>query len=134
MQERLLSLPSVRKYLVAGRVVVLNLSHWHHCLALLLSTNSRSNMKSGMSVLILCVAPYQEEAAARELVEESEKEMAEVRMFVPMKELYFPEPPIRHAVVSIPEELIHSITHHQLEVDAIAIMKDYNKRQIPRFK
>lgn len=129
-----MSHPSVVKYLCEGRVVVLCLSHWQYCLALILGRDSRSQMKAAINVLILCDDGHEEESVAQTLISDSVSEMGVVHRFVPMEKPSIPEPPIKHAVVGIPMESIHSVTSYRIDADVGAIMKDYNKRQIPRFK
>ena len=133
VQQTLTSHPSVLKLLCEGRVVVLYLSRWQYCLALILGKDSRSQLKPVLNVLILCEEGC-DESLVQTLIADSVREMGVVHSFIPFKKLNIPEPPIKHAVVGVPLELIHSITSYEIQADFGTIIKDYNKRQIPRFR
>ena len=126
--------PQVMKSLGPGRVVTIYLSKSLYTLALVVQMASKNVARPGLVVLMLCNEADEDESIAQELIEQSAKDMKMVQQYQPLKELYLPESPIKHAVVNIPFEVIFNIADHVLEVDCTKIVNDYKKRQIPRFR
>lgn len=134
MQESFLSFPQVTKSLQAGRVVTIYVSKYRYVLAMVLQVATKLQIAAKLTVLLLCGAEDVEETVAQSLVDATEAEMLKVHIFDCFKELYLPDPPLKHVVVDISSVLFVNITDHVIKVDPLKVINDYKKRQIPRFR
>ena len=129
----ILSSPQVSKTLTPGRVLTIYLTKYKYLLAVVLKVMPRKGQDVNISVLFLCDAEDDKEAAAHGLVATTVEYLQDVHMFDPLRELYLPHPPAKHAVVEIPSQLVVSVTEEVMKVEERKISSDYNNRQIPRF-
>lgn len=90
--------------------------------------------KSKMKVLILCEEDDENERSAQTLVDITMEEVNKVQPFQPFKNLYIPNPPIKHTIIVIPTKIVHGITDELIKIESKYIIGDYKRRQNPRFR
>ena len=117
------------KLLQPGRVVVLYISKYRHILAMVLEV-----VATRIKVLFLCSSEDDEHTNMESLVVESECKMKEVHIFDGFKELHLPNPPLKHAIVTVSSLLLIDITEEIIKVDPKMVISDHERRQIPRFR
>lgn len=134
MQESFLSFPQVTRTLQAGRVVTIYISKYRYVLAMVVQVATKLQIAAKLTVLLLCSAEDEEEAVAQSLVDVSETKMKTVHIFDGFKDVYLPDPPLKHAVVDISSVLLINITDQVIKTDPVNVLNDYRKRQNPRFR
>ncbi len=87
-----------------------------------------------MTVLLLCDEGDDGEDSIQMLIDVTKEHLNKVQIFECLKGLYFPDSPLKHAVVNIPFQFLIDITDEIIKIDPCKIIDDYKKRQIPRFQ
>lgn len=83
---------------------------------------------------MLCNSGDEFEEVVKNLVDIEQHKPLKPYMCQPMKALFRPEGVIKHAVVKVDGRLIRYICEEELKIEANQIIKDYQKRQLPRFR
>ena len=123
-------LSQAMKILVPGRIVTIYTSFYGYSLAIILQIQTKRTSR----VLMLCDAEHASDVVAQSLIDTTVQDSSKVQPFKKFRELFLPHPPIDHAVVDIPNELLYNITDEFIETNWSQIISDYNKRQLPRFR
>ena len=121
--------PHVMKSLQPGRVILIYIFKYKYIPAIVLKI---SNL--WLTVLLLCNQGDDSESAFHELIKETERELKRVQIYECLKELFIPDPPLKHVVVDIPLQFLIDITDEIIKIEASKIIDDYRKRQLPRFQ
>lgn len=116
------------KSLQPGRVITIYVSKYRHALALVLRVASK------MTVLLLCSSEDEEQVLVQSLIDVTEEKMKNVHIVYPFKEVYLPDPPLKHAVVEVSSLLLINITDEVIKIDPLQIISDYQRRQLPSFR
>lgn len=134
MQALLLSFPQALKTLLSGRVLTIYVSKYKHLLAVVLQRTQKKSSELLLTVLLLCNKDDDDQTSAQNLVDKTIEDMKHVQVFERLKDLYLPDPPLKHAVVDIPGQLLVNITSKVIKIDPLMIIDDYKKRQMARFR
>ena len=116
------------KALSPGRVIIIFTNKYLYSLAIVLQENVKRNKELTYKILMLCNLGDDTES----LLVDSDS--SHVTPYQPMKEFFKPDGETRHVVLDISGDVIVGVVKNEIQVDPKRIIRDYEQRQIPRFK
>lgn len=128
IQTLLFSSGHTHKALSPGRVIIIFTNKYLYSLAIILQENVKRNKELTYKILMLCNPGDDTESS---LVD---SDSSHVTPYQPMKEFFKPDGETRHVVLDISGDVIVGVVKNETQVDAKRIIRDYEQRQIPRFK
>lgn len=145
IMKLLISQPKIAKELKIGRVLIISQSHHYNKLAILLSVVAQYGKEIAFKVLVL---DHENETSAEEkafTLDQKESQSSvnfldrgelwhKMISLTPQYKHFHPEGIGGHAVLKIGPTDIVEITKKDIKVDADLILKNWDMRQIPRFK
>lgn len=121
------------KSLLPGRIITIYISKYKFVLAILLKVLPKKKQELWFTVFVLCSSADDNEVKIQNLVETTTKNMSGTRIYECLEELHLPDPPLKHAVVDIPGQLLVNVTEEVFKIDPSVVINDYKRRQMARF-
>ena len=122
-----------QKDLTPGRVIVVNSKDHLNMFGIVLT--SKSLRKETYTVLVICDekdSVWTESQTAS--FPQEDLEMIVVEPYVKHPVIFCPQRPCGHKVIDVVEKDIVAVTEKKIRVESEAIINDYKKRQMPRFR
>ena len=122
-----------QKDLTPGRVIVVNSKDHLNMFGIVLT--SKSLRKETYTVLVICDekdSVWTESQTAS--FPQEDLEMIVVEPYVKHPVIFCPQRPCGHKVIDVVEKDIVAVTEKKIRVESEAVINDYKKRQMPRFR
>ena len=132
LQAIFFSSPHTWKALSAGRVVTVCCPRYGYSLAVALQLSSSAKQERTFSLLMLCESDIDDEVSTRLLFPADS--LDSVGHYKTFNEVYSPSGVLSHTVVEVPVSVLVNITATVLKIEAKAILEEFKRRLIPRFR